>query len=71
MPPAAMMMSVPSMVRIGQEVPNGPRTPTRSPIFRRLSARVTLPTKRMVWPKLSRWYGSEEMEMAASPYPGT
>ena len=33
----------------GQDVPNGPRSPTTSPTLSRLAALVTLPTCRMVW----------------------
>ena len=56
----------------GQELPNGPRTPTTSPIFSRLAALDTLPAFRMVW--MTRPCAvamSELIEMAASPYPGT
>ena len=53
----------------GQGAPKGPRTPSTSPRFRRQMARVTLPTSRTVWTRVSGRAGSPLMEMGTSPTP--
>ena len=52
-----------------QSVPNGPRTPTRSPTPSRQSAPVTGPTSRTVWRSGPASAGALLIEIAASPTP--
>ncbi len=54
----------------GQPEPNGPRIPKTSPIPRLSITVVTRPTIRIVCSRSSS-SGSEEIEIATSPTPGT
>src|SRR6516225_4396588 len=69
MPPATITTSPPSASSTGQQVPYGPRTPTRSPGSRAHSAWVAIPTSRMVCSTGPPAAGSPLIEIGTSPVP--
>src|ERR1700746_3854356 len=69
MPPAMITTSPPSASSSGQQLPYGPRTPTRSPGSRAHSARVAIPTSRMVCSTGPPAAGSPLIEIGTSPVP--
>ena len=62
-------MSLPPLSASGQAVPNGPRNPSASPGFSRVSARDTSPTARTVWISGPGMPGSPLTLTGISPMP--
>src|SRR5512137_1644415 len=70
-PPATSRMFPPCMRSMGKLVPKGPRMPTCVPRSARLRNVVRFPTARMQSSMSSWLLGDDEMEMGASPMPGS
>src|SRR5579859_2031408 len=70
-PPATTTTSLPCTSSMGQELPNGPRTPSMSPALSSRIARDTAPTARVVCTRGTGRSGSPLMEMGISPTPYT